>query len=374
MPAYGVSPHRIAYLIGHLEVGGAQKHIYEVVRRLDRSRFTPQVYCLKRRGPIVRSIEHLGIEVTDLKIGNSLSTPRSLYRLFKFAQQLRKAKIAILHCYLPRASFFGAIAGRIARVPAVIISKRNLDPQDSLKKVFLCRVANKWADMVLANSQAVLQHAVDVGGCRPDKLRIVANGIDTERYTNGFHNRLNCQAPIVGTVLRLEHYKGPEVFVKAAKRIVEEIPQTRFTIVGEGPMRAELERLSGSLGIVDRVQFLGERHDVDIILPSFSIFILPSLREGMSMALLEAMAAARPIVATAVGGNVNLIRDGVSGVLVPPGDPEVIAQAAIKILKNPEWAKQLGLAAQIAVLDHHSADSMVRRLESIYKDLLQEEV
>jgi glycosyltransferase involved in cell wall biosynthesis len=371
MRAHGAGPHRIAYVIGHLKVGGAEKHIYEVMRRLDRSRFTPQVYCLKRRGSIVQSLERLGVEVTDLEIGDNLTTPKSFYRLFKFAQHLRKERISLLHCYLPRASFFGAIAAKIARVPAVLVSKRSLEPQESLKQVFLCRVANAWADLVLANSEAVLRHAVEVGRCRPDKLRLLVNGIDIERYRNGSVNGLNCQAAVVGTVLRLEHIKGPAVFIEAAKWIVDEMPETRFMIIGDGSIRANLERLSGSLGIADRVQFLGERNDVDAILPSFSIFILPSLVEGMSMALLEAMAAARPIVATAVGGNLDLIRDGENGLLVRPGAPEEMAHAAIKLLKNPQWAKQLGLTAQKSVRDHHSADSMVRRLEEIYRELLQ---
>jgi glycosyltransferase involved in cell wall biosynthesis len=371
MRAYGASPYRVAYVIGHLKIGGAEKHIYEVLRRLDRSRFTPQVYCLKRRGPIVQSLERLGIEVTDLEIGDRLSAPKSLFCLFKFAQHLRKERISLLHCYLPRASFFGAIAGKIARVPAVLVSKRSLEPQESLKQVFLCRVANAWADLVLANSQAVLRHAVEVGRCRPDKLRLLVNGIDIERYRNGSVNGLNYQAPVVGTVLRLEHIKGPAVFIEAAKRIVDEMPEARFLIIGDGSMRANLERLSGSLGIADRVQFLGERNDVDAILPSFSIFILPSLAEGMSMALLEAMAAARPIVATAVGGNLDLIRNGDNGLLVPPGDPEEMALTTIKLLKNPQWAERLGQTARTTVLSHHSANSMVRRLEEIYKELLQ---
>jgi L-malate glycosyltransferase len=368
MPAI---PHRVAYVIGHLKVGGAQKHLYEVMRRLDRSRFTPHVYCLKRRGSIVQSLNRLGVEVTDLEIGNSLSTPKSLFRLFQFAQHLRKERISILHCYLPRASFFGAIAGRIAGIPAVLVSKRSLERQDSLKQVFLCRVANAWADLVLANSHAVLRHAVEVGRCRADKLRLLANGIDIERYRNASVNGLHCQVPVVGTVLRLEHIKGPAVFIEAAKRIVDEMPETRFMIIGDGSMRANLERLTESLKVADRVQFLGERDDVDVTLRSFSIFILPSLVEGMSMALLEAMAAARPIVATAVGGNLDLIQDGENGLLVRPAAPEEMAHAAIKLLKNPQWAKQLGLTAQTSVRNHHSADSMVRRLEEIYRELLQ---
>jgi glycosyltransferase involved in cell wall biosynthesis len=360
------SPHRLAYVIGHLKVGGAQRHLYEVLRRLDRSRFTPRVYCLKRRGQIVQSLERLGVEVTDLEIGDSLSTPKSLLRLLEFAQHLRKEGISLLHCYLPRASFFGAIAGRIARVPVVVISKRSLEPSTKI-----IRWADRWADAVLANSQQVWRHAVEVEKCRPDKLRLLVNGIDIERYRSTSFNGFSRQGPVVGTVLRLEPIKGPEVFIEAAKRIVDEMPETRFMIIGDGSMRASLERLSRSLRVADRVEYLGERDDVEVILPTLSIFILPSLVEGMSMALLEAMAAARPIVATAVGGNLDLIRDGQNGLLIPPGDPEAMARAALQLIRNPEWAERLGQAARAVVVNDHSADRMVRRLEKIYKELLQ---
>jgi glycosyltransferase involved in cell wall biosynthesis len=272
---------------------------------------------------------------------------------------LRREGISLLHCYLPRASFFGAIAGKIARVPAVLVSKRSLERQESLKQIFLCRLANAWADMVLANSPAVLHHAMEVGRCRPDKLHLLVNGIDVERYRDGSVNRFHGQAPVIGTVLRLELIKGPQVFIEAAKRIIDEMPETRFTIIGDGSMRANLERLSRSLGVENRLQFLGERDDIDAILPTFSMFILPSLVEGMSMALLEAMAAARPIVATAVGGNPDLIRDGENGLLVRSGDPDEWLMPQLSFSK-PEWAKQLGLTAQTAVQNHHSADSMVR--------------
>lgn len=357
---------KIAYLVGHLRVGGTQRHLVEVFSRLDRTRFAPQVYCLKRQGELVDDIERLGVKVVDLAIGRSIVTPKTLLRLIKFARRLRQEEVSLLHCYLPRANLLGAVAGKIAGVPTVLISKRSLEPSTNI-----IRLADVWADAVLANSRQVWRHAVEVEKCRPDKLRLLVNGIDIERYRNASGNGLHHQGPVVGTVLRLEPIKGPKVFIESAKRILDEMPEARFVIVGDGSTRAELERLGRSLGLGDRIRYLGERDDVEAILPSFSLFILPSLVEGMSMALLEAMAAARPIVATAVGGNLDLIRDGENGLLVPPGNPEAMARAAVQLLKNPASAKRLGQAAQTVVVNHHSADSMVRRLEEIYNELLQ---
>ena len=368
-------PLSIAYLISHLKTGGTQQHLYEVLRRLNRSRFFPRVYCLKRQGAMVDEVERLGVEVVDLAIGTSLAEPKSILRLFAFARDLRKRRTGLLHCYLPEANFFGAIAGRVARLPAILVSKRSLEPYENLKRIVLCRVADAWADTVLANSQEVWRHAVEVEGCKSEKLRLLPNGIDLERYRERLihdtPNGLHGPAPVIGTVLRLETLKGPQCFIAAASRIAAEMSEARFVIVGDGSLRPSLERHHAVRRLGDRIQFLGERSDVAEILPTFSVFFLPSLVEGMSMALLEAMAAARPIVATRVGGNIELIQDGKTGLLVAPGDSDDMARSALRLLRAPNWAERLGQAAQTVVMEHHSADSMVQRLEGIYEDLLQ---
>jgi glycosyltransferase involved in cell wall biosynthesis len=321
---------------------------------------------------MVQDIERLGVQVEDLGVGKSLAEPRSILLLLKFTQRLRKEGFSLLHCYLPRANFFGTVAGRLARVPIILVSKRSLEPARHLRWILTCRLTDAWADVALANSPAVWRHAVDVEGCRSEKLCLLPNGLDVERYRKPAANAINYRsAPVVGTVLRLEAIKGPESFLEAADRIAAELPAARFLIVGDGSMRSSLERHPVSLRLVDRLQFLGERSDVAEILPAFTVFLLPSLVEGMSMALLEAMAAARPVVATRVGGNVDLIQDGETGLLVPPGNPGEMARATLRLLHNLEWASQLGVAAQSVVMAHYSVERVVQQLENIYVDLLQ---
>jgi glycosyltransferase involved in cell wall biosynthesis len=363
-------PYKVAYLIGHLRTGGAQKHLLELMGRLDRARFAPRIYCLRREGVMVKDFGRLGIEVEDLRIGNSLAAPRSLARLFDLARSLREQRISILHCYLPRANFFGAIAARLARVPVLLVSKRSLDPPQGLKQLLRCRLADGWADGVLANSPEALRYAIDVEHCRPAKTHLVVNGIDVNRYCNPAIDGPSCPQPVVGTVMRLEAVKGPDTFVQAAGRVAREMPSVRFVIVGDGSMRRRLESDAVKLGLGNRIQFMGERHDVADILPSFSVFLLPSRIEGMSMALLEAMAAGRPVVATRVGGNVDLVRDGETGLLVSPQDPEEMSHAVLRFLREPAWAQRIGRDAQKLVQQHYSADSMVRRIERIYAELL----
>jgi glycosyltransferase involved in cell wall biosynthesis len=372
MPGAGreQSKVQLAYLIGHLKVGGTQQHLYEIFCRLDRTRYAPRVYCLKRSGEMVAAIERLGVPVVDLGLGDSLRDVRSLKSFYAFVRRLRREHITLLHCYLPRASFFGIMAGKLAGVPVVLVSKRSLEPHGTLAQRLICRLSDAWAHTVLVNSQEVWRHAVEVEGCPPAKLRLMVNGINLDRYSRLPAGRGEAASPVVGTVLRLEPIKGPETFIAAAGRIASRLPKTRFVIVGDGSLRPSLERRVAELGLADRLQFLGERSDIAELLSTMSVFVLPSLVEGMSMALLEAMAAARPIVATRVGGNVNLIREAETGLLVSVGNPDEMADAVVRLLTDRPWARQLGHKARSAVVQDHSADRMVQQLETIYQECL----
>jgi glycosyltransferase involved in cell wall biosynthesis len=232
------------------------------------------------------------------------------------------------------------------------------------------RVVAACADVVLANSREVAHHVRARQGCPPHKVRLLPNGIDIERYAAA-GPLPDPGRPVVGTVIRLERIKGPDCFLEAAHRIAAEMPDVRFVVVGDGSLRPGLERQRAALGLEERLSFLGEREDITEVLLTLSVFVLPSDVEGMSMALLEAMAAGRPIVATGVGGNVNLIRHEETGLLVSPRQPGEMADAVLRLLKEPQWAARLGSAAQASARSRHCADAMVRELEAIYHDLLK---
>jgi glycosyltransferase involved in cell wall biosynthesis len=365
------APVPLGYVVSHLKVGGTQQHIVEVLRRLDRSRFAPVVYLLRGEGALVDEVRRLGVPVEDLAIRGTLTGPRSLVRLARFARLLRRHGTRVLHCYLPEASFAGAVAGTAAGVPAVIVSKRSLEPRANMKRAILFRWANALADVVLANAREVARHAVAVEGADARKIRVIPNGIDLGRYAGADRAAPPPPGPpVIGAVLRLEPVKGPHVFVDVAARVAAEHPEVRFVLVGDGRLRSSVEADVARRGLTDRVALLGERKDIEALLPRMSIFLLPSLIEGMSMALLEAMAAARPIVATAVGGNVELIRDGETGLLVPPGDAPAMAAAAQQLVRDPALAARLGGAARRLVLAEHDADRMVEQMEALYAELL----
>jgi len=179
-------------------------------------------------------------------------------------------------------------------------------------------------------------------------------------------------ALVVGAVSRLAWKKAIAHLVQATPRIVEALPQAHVVIAGDGPLRAELEGEAAALGVADRVRFLGSREDSIELMAAFDVFVLPSVVEGMSNALIEAMAVGRPVVATDVGGNSEVVADGETGFLVPPSAPDQLAAAIVKLLGAPEMAAEMGAAGRRRVIEHYRVDVMTRRIEAMYDALLRE--
>jgi glycosyltransferase involved in cell wall biosynthesis len=178
------------------------------------------------------------------------------------------------------------------------------------------------------------------------------------------------EAPVVGALSRLAWKKGLRHLVEAAPRLLESVPDAHVLIAGDGELRAELERQARSLGVASRVRFLGTRRDPLDLLAAFDVFVLPSVVEGMSNAVLEAMARALPVVATDVGGNPEIVGDGETGFIVPPADPAALAAALGKLLQAPELAREMGAAGRRRVEQRYRVGHMVAAVERLYDELL----
>ena len=203
---------------------------------------------------------------------------------------------------------------------------------------------------------------------------MIPSGVDTERFAPTAVDRAAAKralglpegAPAIGTVGRLEARKGTRTLIEALARLDGAIGDAHLVVAGDGPLREELAGLAARLGVADRVRLLGNRDDVRDVLAALDVFALPSLTEGMSNALLEAMAMALPLVATAVGGNPEVVTDAEHGLLVPPGDPEPLARAIGRLLANREDGARMGAAARRRVEERYGARAMVRELEGVY--------
>ncbi|HEV8439987.1 MAG TPA: glycosyltransferase [Methylomirabilota bacterium] len=370
-------PARVMYVVDHLKLGGAQTHLVQVLALLDRRRFRPMVCALKPRGELARTLQEMGVPVFDGGLGTSLKGWSGVRVLRRLTRLLKFQRVDVAHSYLFHPNVLTPIAGRLAGIPATVASKRSLDRYPSRLPRYACKLGNRLAHRITVNAEAVARFVTAEEGCPPDKMVLIPNGVSEEALRISGDGRRKRQelgvpmdAPVVGAVSRLAWKKGLRYLLDTWPRLVEALPAVRIAVVGDGPLRPELEAQARKLGIRDRVLFLGARQDALELMRAFDVFVLPSLVEGMSNALLEAMAAARPVVATDVGGNSEVMVDGETGFLVPAEDPGALGAAIVKLLHAPELARDMGAAGRRRVTERYRVDIMVRRIEELYESLL----
>jgi L-malate glycosyltransferase len=365
-----MTPRPVMYAILTWDIGGTRRHLLEMLRHLDRGSFLPALYCFdaSREPDALREVSALGIDMIDGRLRTSLQGPPLAALAVRMAAELRRRRVQILHSYLFHANFAGTLAGRLARVPVVMVSKRSLDRHREASKRLAARLANRLARRVTVPAEAIARHVHAVEGCPLDKIIVVPNGIDLTRVPVAQPS----SNPVVGSVGRLEIRKGHANLLEAAPLILDRIPGARILLVGDGPERATLARQAQSLGVADRIDLRGMVPDGASVLPEMSVFVLPSHVEGMSNALLEAMAAGLPVVATNIGGNGEVVLAGETGLLVPPRDPVALAEAIVLLLKDAERARAMGAAGRARVLQHFTVEQMVARHQALYASLLGE--
>jgi glycosyltransferase involved in cell wall biosynthesis len=371
-------PARVMYVVDHLQVGGAQTHLAQLLGRLDRRRFRPMICALKPHGDLRGVFEALGVPVFDGHLGSTLYGWGGLQVVRRLTALLRSERIDIAHSYLFHPNVLTPIAGRLARVPVTIASKRSLDRYPHRVPRLACRLGNALADRITVNAEAVASFVATEEGCRRDKMVLIPNGVNEAALTvlgDGLGKRselgISAQTPIVGAVSRLAWKKGLRHLLATVPRLLEVLADLRVIIVGDGPLRPELAAQASALGVEKHVVFLGSRSDALELLSTFDVFVLPSEIEGMSNALLEAMAVGRPVVATDVGGNPEVVVDGETGFVVPPADPDRLAAAIVKLLQAPDMAREMGAAGRQRVCEEYRVDVMVRRIENLYDSLLK---
>jgi glycosyltransferase involved in cell wall biosynthesis len=366
------------YVVDHLKVGGAQTHLVQLLSRLDRRRFQPMVCALKAHGELAQVLRSMDVPVFDGGLGPSLKSWGGLGVLRRLIRLMKLQQVHVAHSYLFHPNVLTPIAARVAHVRVAIASKRSLDRYPSPMPRYACKLGNALADRITVNAEAVARFVAAEEGCPRDKMVLIPNGVNEAALHLSADGRgkrcelgVPLEAPVVGVVARLAWKKGIRHLLEAAPGLVGTLPELRIIIVGDGPLRSDLEALASSLGIRQHVMFLGSRQDTLELLSTFDVFVLPSDIEGMSNALLEAMAAGRPVVATDVGGNPEVVVDGETGFLVPPGDGERMAAAIVKLLESPDMAEEMGAAGRRRVTEQYRVEIMVRRIENLYDSLLK---
>ena len=362
---------RLLYVAGNFVTGGAERHLLEMWRRIDRTRFDVRIAVLKREGAFTAMVEAAGLPIHDLGVGRRVYDHTGVRGLLRLVSLVREFRPDIIHGYLFGPNLFAALAGRLCRVPVVCVAKRNVDAFESPRQVAVQRLAHRLATHVTAVSREVAASSVALG-IPASRVTVIENGVDVSRF-DGVTRRDSLPGlesvpgttPLIGSVGCLAPRKDYGTLLAALQKLAAK-HDFRCAIAGDGPERAALEAQAAERGLAGRVLFLGERSDVDRLLPAFDVFTLSSREEGIPNALLEAMAAARPCVATRVGGNAEVLEDGRTGWLVPPQDPEALAAALAEALSRPDESARRGAAARAAMVEERSIDAMVRRHEAFY--------
>ncbi|HZN02441.1 MAG TPA: glycosyltransferase [Candidatus Polarisedimenticolia bacterium] len=367
-------PRVLALTVGW-GLGGAERLLLLSAPRLRSLGFDVRVGALKEDGPLRGLLEGAGVPCVAFGARHR----GDLGALVRLGRYLRRERIDVLHAHLFYANLAARFVGRLANVPVILAAHHDTDVWMGPHHRLLERLTAPLSHRVLACSEAVRRYAIDRHGIRAERVVTLRNAIDPEAAPAGSGARARARAEfqaseddrVAGTLGRLdEPKKGLRVFIAAAARVAAADPHACFVLIGDGPARAGLERKAAALGLGDRVRFLGERTDALSLLPGLDLLVQPSLWEGFGLSVLEGMAAGVPVVATRVGGLVEVVRDGVDGVLVPPEDAPRLAEAIAALFADPELRERFGVAGRTRARAEFHVDRLVVETASLYRALL----
>jgi sugar transferase (PEP-CTERM/EpsH1 system associated) len=357
----------IMHIVFSLECGGLEKIAIELSAKLNSGVFNSCICCIDTFGELSDEAMKRGVEVILIKRkpGKDITLP------FRLARLIKKKRIDLVHTHNMGPLFYGTLAGKLAGVPVIMNTRHGREKKRRNSYIWNMNAA------VIAISEDAKKEMLKWNRIDTKKMKVIYNGIDIGRYSNRQNgsevkNELNIKPStlVVGTVARLCPEKDQFTLIGAFSKVVNKIDTAKLIFVGDGILREELNSHAEKLGISHKVMFLGFRNDIYNILPAFDVFALSSFTEGVSLTLLEAMAMERPIVATNVGGNPEVVVDGVTGFLVPPKESQKMADAIVKLLHNPELAQKMGEAGRRRVEEKFSLERMVKEYKDLYEECL----
>ncbi len=355
---------RVNFVIDRLTRGGTETQLLALVRSLDRARFAPSLVLLD--GTDADSHELAPDDCPVLRLGlTKLHRPTAVAAAAKLARFWREQRVDVVQTYFLDSVYFGVPLARACGVRRVVRVRNNVGHWLTPRHRSLGRVVARLVDATLTNCEPARRAILDAEGGDARKVVVLENGVDLGRFES--LPPPDARAKRVGVVANLRPVKGVDVFARAAATIGD--PSVSFHVAGDGEQRPELERLIAELGLGGRFHLAGNVADVPGFLAELDVVVLPSHAEGMSNAVLEALAAGRPVVATDVGANAHLLGGGAYGVLVPPGDPAALAVAIDGLLADPARARALAAAGRAHVRTTYSRDAMRRRFERFYERL-----
>lgn len=363
---------KILHLATHLNIGGISRYVTTLAKALKEEGHT--VFVASSGGELERVLSENGIKhiYLNIKTKSELS-PKIIKSFFALKTFLEKENIDLIHAHTRVTQVVAALLSFCRKVPYVSTC------HGFFKKRLGRRIFGCWGYKTVAISEAVRDQLIGDFKVEKKRVSLIHTGIEIARFQQNISEEMKTtirhkwnlnQAPVVGTIGRLSSVKGQDVLLRAAKRLLSDFSDIKILLVGTGPDEMRLKKLSRTLGLDKNIIFAAPVFDTRDTLPIIDVFVLPSIKEGLGLSLIEAMAAGKPCIASSVGGIESLIKDGVTGVLVKPGDPEELARAIKYMLSNRDKAEAFKDEARKRVANDFNIVKMVSQIEKMYRDVI----
>lgn len=359
----------VCFVIDRLTRAGTETQLLRLIDQMDETQFHP-ILCLLDGSS--KESQMLEPDCTVVRYGvTRIKSFQSLRSMYAFSRFLRKQNVDIVQPYFPDSTFFAFVAARLAGVPHVVRNRRNLGYKQTGLENFLGKVYSRTSMTTAANSEACRQAVIEQEAAKPKSVVVIPNGADLDKLSKiepPTPERL--EQPNIGMVANLRPVKDPMTLLNAAVSLSNEFPGLRLSLVGKGPLDSELNKTIEANQLQNRFQLLGSLNDVVDFLGSLDVAVLSSSSEGLSNAIIEYMAAARPIVATDVGGNPDLIEHEVTGILVPPSNEKKMAEAIRRMITDRPFAVACANNARDKALVNYGLRQQAERFESHWRTLV----
>ena len=365
---------KVLHLVEDLKIGGLERVIESIVIGLDNDRYDAEVWCLAHGGEIAQELIEKGITVKILGM-KSYYNPLKIVALSRL---MKKEKIKILHTHGYFGSTFGRLAAILGRVPVIIAHVHSTYYGYNKRNILIERFLSFFTDKIVCVSVAVQKFILEVEGINEKKTLVIYNGIEepntyeTELNVNRKSFDISDSDIVVITVASLTPHKGHGVLIDAMHVLTQKYQNLKLLIVGDGPLRNDLAEYVKGLELTRNVVFTGLRKDIYWLLRLSDIFVLPSLeREGLGMAIIEAMACGLPVIGTRLGGIPEVIEEKANGLLCTPGNPEELAAAIEKLINDNKVRVEMGQVGRKIYEEKFTVVKMVENIESLYNELIK---
>ncbi len=381
----------ILFLIDNLAVlGGTENYLFRLVTNLNKEKFSC-IVCpfAPKESIVIKKFREYGIAVTPILV-NRIYTWDALKAVYNLKYLIKQKKIDIVQTFHFSSDIYGTIVSRLLRVPIIISSRRDMGfAEYDIHHRFLRRIANFFVNTTLTNAKIMNRQVCNVEKIPVNKTVTIYNGLKLENYDISIDRKakaeefnLSIRKPIIGCIANIRPIKGLEYLIKAAAKVTKEYPEAQFIIVGGNAdaisntiinsYKNKLNLMINKLNLNQQIYFLGKKSNINEILKIMDIFVLPSLSEGFSNSIIEAMAAGVPVIATNVGGNPEAIEHNKTGFIVPVKNSTAIAEKIKKLLKYPKLREQLGQAGRLWAEHNYNIKKIIKQNENLYCSLLNQ--